>query len=108
MSFLILNTTRELTAGTVFNDQSYWQRAIASTPHTSVKAFLWGGIAWFGIPMGIATSMGLGAITLANMDPPLITLTPAEISKGLPAVRGEYCDCEMITKIDETVWHLEG
>lgn len=29
--------------GTVFNDQAYWQRAIASDPKTSVKAFLWGG-----------------------------------------------------------------
>jgi len=76
--------------GVVYGDQSYWQRAIASTPHTSVKAFLWGGIAWFGIPMGIATSLGLGAVTLANMDPPLITLTPTEIAKGLPAVKSEY------------------
>lgn len=73
----------------MFNDQAYWQRAVSSTPHTSVKAFLLGGVCWFGIPMGIATSMGLGAITLANMDPPLITLSPEEISKGLPAVRGE-------------------
>jgi Na+/proline symporter len=83
--------------GTVFNDQAYWQRAIASTPHTSVKAFLWGGIAWFGIPMGIATSMGLGAVALANMDPPLISLTPAEISAGLPAVKGESATTYLAT-----------
>ena len=31
---------------TVFNDQAYWQRAIASQPASSVKAFLLGGLAW--------------------------------------------------------------
>jgi len=72
----------------VFNDQAYWQRAIASTPQTSVKAFLMGGIAWFGIPMGIATSMGLAAVALKNQG--LITLTPDEISAGLPAVKGIF------------------
>jgi urea-proton symporter len=75
--------------GTVFNDQAYWQRAIASEPGTSVKAFLWGGIAWFGIPMGIATSLGLAAVALAHGPNPAITLTSAEVSAGLPAVKGE-------------------
>ena len=27
-------------------NQAYWQRAIASRPETSVKAYLFGGIAW--------------------------------------------------------------
>ncbi|WVO25148.1 uncharacterized protein IAS62_006537 [Cryptococcus decagattii] len=74
--------------GTVFNDQAYWQRAIASDPKTSVKAFLWGGIAWFGIPLGIATSLGLSAVALAHgTSTPIITLTADEISAGLPAVK---------------------
>jgi hypothetical protein len=73
----------------VFNDQAYWQRAIASEPSTSVKAFLWGGIAWFGIPMGIATSLGLSAVALAHGSNPIITLTSSEVSAGLPAVKGE-------------------
>ncbi|WVQ83382.1 hypothetical protein IAT38_005523 [Cryptococcus sp. DSM 104549] len=73
--------------GTVFNDQAYWQRAIASDPKTSVKAFLWGGIAWIGIPLGIATSLGLSAVALAHADTPLITLTSAEVGAGLPAVK---------------------
>ncbi|KAI9634422.1 putative urea transporter [Dioszegia hungarica] len=73
--------------GTVFNDQAYWQRAIASSPSTSVKAFLLGGIAWFGIPMGIATSMGLAAVALAHGDNPVISLTKSEVSAGLPAVK---------------------
>jgi Na+/proline symporter len=33
---------------TVWLDQAYWQRAIASRPETSVKAYLLGGIAWYG------------------------------------------------------------
>jgi 2-methylcitrate dehydratase PrpD len=47
-----------------------------------------GGIAWFGIPMGIATSMGLAAVALKNQG--LITLTPDEVSAGLPAVKGMF------------------
>jgi len=31
---------------TVFQDQAYWQRAIASRPATTVKAYLIGGLAW--------------------------------------------------------------
>jgi Na+/proline symporter len=40
--------------------QAYWQRAIASRPESSVKAYLLGGIAWYGIPFGFSTAMGLG------------------------------------------------
>ena len=32
---------------TVFQDQAYWQRAIASRPATCVKAYLLGGLAWY-------------------------------------------------------------
>ncbi|BEI81538.1 hypothetical protein CcaverHIS002_0206980 [Cutaneotrichosporon cavernicola] len=73
--------------GTVFNDQAYWQRAIASQPQTSVKAFIWGGLAWFGIPCTIATSLGLAAVVLAWGPQQLITLSPAEVGAGLPAVK---------------------
>ncbi|CAK9783844.1 Na+/solute symporter [Cutaneotrichosporon oleaginosum] len=72
---------------TVFNDQAYWQRAIASRPETSVKAFLWGGLAWFAIPCTIATSLGLAAVVLAWGPEQLITLTSAEVGAGLPAVK---------------------
>ena len=34
---------------TVFQDQAYWQRAIASRPATTVKAYLLGGIAWLAL-----------------------------------------------------------
>ncbi|KAH8898882.1 urea transporter [Thozetella sp. PMI_491] len=48
----------------VWLDQAYWQRAIASRPETSVKAYLAGGIAWYGIPFSFATAMGLGCAAL--------------------------------------------
>lgn len=73
--------------GTVFNDQAYWQRAIASHPSTSVKAFLWGGLAWFAIPLAIATSLGLSSVALAHGPNPVISLTPDEVGQGLPAVK---------------------
>lgn len=49
---------------TVWLDQAYWQRAIASRPETSVKAYLFGGMSWYGIPFGFATAMGLGCAAL--------------------------------------------
>jgi len=34
-------------SGTVFLDQAYWQRAIASRPTTAVRAYILGGLAWY-------------------------------------------------------------
>jgi Na+/proline symporter len=51
---------------TVWLDQAYWQRAIASRPETSVKAYMFGGLAWYGIPFGFATAMGLGCAALTS------------------------------------------
>ena len=65
--------------GTVFVDQSYWQRAIAARPQSAMRGFLLGGLAWFAIPFTIATTLGLSAIAFE------IPLTPAEISNGLVA-----------------------
>ncbi|KAF8650670.1 hypothetical protein AX16_005127 [Volvariella volvacea WC 439] len=69
---------------TVFQDQAYWQRAIASRPATTVKAYLLGGLAWFAIPFTMATTMGLAAVALRG-DPDMKELTPADVSAGLPA-----------------------
>ncbi|KAG6834308.1 hypothetical protein H0H93_010577, partial [Arthromyces matolae] len=79
---------------TVFNDQAYWQRAIASRPATCVKAYLLGGLAWyislkfstivFAIPFTFATTLGLAAIALKG-DPAMRILSPADVSAGLPA-----------------------
>ncbi|KAG6887519.1 hypothetical protein C0995_014657 [Termitomyces sp. Mi166 len=69
---------------TVFNDQAYWQRAIASRPASCVKAYLLGGLAWFPIPFTFATTIGLAAVALRG-DPDMRVLTPADVSAGLPA-----------------------
>ncbi|KAF9559110.1 urea transporter [Agrocybe pediades] len=69
---------------TVFQDQAYWQRAIASRPATTVKAYLLGGVAWFAIPFTFATTLGLAAVALRG-DPDMKVLTPADVSAGLPA-----------------------
>ncbi|EPT04820.1 hypothetical protein FOMPIDRAFT_1156291 [Fomitopsis schrenkii] len=69
---------------TVFQDQAYWQRAIASRPATCVKAYLLGGLAWFAIPFMFSTTLGLSAVALKG-DPGMITLTAADVGAGLPA-----------------------
>ncbi|THH30964.1 hypothetical protein EUX98_g3211 [Antrodiella citrinella] len=69
---------------TVFQDQAYWQRAIASRPATCVKAYLIGGLAWFAIPFMFSTTLGLSAVALRN-DPSMRVLSPADVSAGLPA-----------------------
>ncbi|KAF9787824.1 urea transporter [Thelephora terrestris] len=69
---------------TVFQDQAYWQRAIASRPATCVKAYLLGGLAWFAIPFMFSTTLGLSAVALRG-DPSMRVLLPADVSAGLPA-----------------------
>ncbi|KZT28417.1 Na+/solute symporter [Neolentinus lepideus HHB14362 ss-1] len=75
-------------SGTVFLDQGYWQRAIASRPSTAVRAYLLGGLAWYAIPFAFATTMGLAAVALTG-HPSFPTypnpLTPSQISAGLAA-----------------------
>ena len=62
------------------------QRAIASKPETSVRAYILGGIAWYGIPFGFATAMGLGCAALTS-NPRFPTypnpLTAAQNGAGL-------------------------
>ncbi|KUJ20913.1 Na+/solute symporter [Mollisia scopiformis] len=74
--------------GTVFLDQGYWQRAIASRPTTAVKAYILGGMAWFAIPFGFATTLGLAAVALTD-NPAYPTypnnMTSSQISSGLSA-----------------------
>ncbi|PSR74673.1 hypothetical protein PHLCEN_2v9654 [Hermanssonia centrifuga] len=69
---------------TVFQDQAYWQRAIASRPASCVKAYLLGGLAWFAIPFMFSTTLGLSAVALRG-DPAMRTLSAEDISAGLPA-----------------------
>ncbi|KAH6904254.1 urea transporter [Coprinopsis sp. MPI-PUGE-AT-0042] len=92
-SYLTMRSTNGLVFGvinlvgnfaTVFQDQAYWQRAIASRPSTTVKAYLLGGVAWFAIPFTFATTLGLAAVALRD-DPSMRPLSPADVSAGLPA-----------------------
>ena len=73
-------------SGTVFLDQAYWQRAIASRPTTAVRAYILGGLAWFAIPFGFATTLGLAAVALTD-SPSFPTfpngMSQSEISSGL-------------------------
>jgi Na+/proline symporter len=82
-SFGIINVCGNF--ATVFADQSYHQRGIASTPEYATRGFILGGLAWFAVPMGIASSLGLAARALYGKDPAMAMLTAAEISAGLPA-----------------------
>jgi urea-proton symporter len=73
-------------SGTVFLDQAYWQRAIASRPTTAVRAYILGGLAWFAIPFGFATTLGLASAALVdNPNYPTFPGVPSsgQISSGL-------------------------
>ena len=75
-------------SGTVFLDQAYWQRAIASRPATAVRAYILGGMAWFAIPFGFATTLGLAAVALTdNPDFPTYPkpMSESQITAGLSA-----------------------
>ncbi|EPQ58324.1 solute symporter family transporter [Gloeophyllum trabeum ATCC 11539] len=75
-------------SGTVFLDQGYWQRAIASRPSTAVRAYLLGGLAWYAIPFAFATTLGLAAVALTD-HPSFPTypnpLSASQVSAGLAA-----------------------
>ncbi|KPV76209.1 uncharacterized protein RHOBADRAFT_34830 [Rhodotorula graminis WP1] len=84
--FMLINLVGN--CGTVFLDQAYWQRAIASVPSTAVKGYLLGGSAWLSVPLGMATTMGLSAVVL-KYDPSYpgypIGLSDSQVGAGLPA-----------------------
>ncbi|KAG0034897.1 hypothetical protein BGZ81_002304 [Podila clonocystis] len=74
--------------GTVFIDNAYWQRAIAAEPHSTVKAYLIGGLSWFAIPFTLATTLGISAVALESSEhfPTFPNrLTPSDVSAGLVA-----------------------
>ena len=68
--------------------RAYWQRAIASRPTTAVRAYILGGLAWYAIPFGFATTLGLAAVALTD-SPTFPTfpnsMTQAQVSAGLSA-----------------------
>ncbi|KAF8488082.1 Na+/solute symporter [Gautieria morchelliformis] len=62
----------------VFCDQGYWQRAIASAPESTTKAYMLGGISWFSVPWAFASCLGLAARALVSN--PLFPTYPEPLS----------------------------
>jgi urea-proton symporter len=69
----------------VWTDQAYWQRAIASAPHTAVKGYVLGSLAWYAVPFAMSTCMGLAAAALQGSETFPVVLTSADVSAGLVA-----------------------
>ncbi|KAJ3715700.1 Na+/solute symporter [Lentinula raphanica] len=72
----------------IFCDQGYWQRAIASHPTSTTKAYMLGGLSWFAVPFAFASCLGLAARGLLN-NPKFPTypnpLSASQTSAGLAA-----------------------
>ncbi|KAI0786264.1 Na+/solute symporter [Abortiporus biennis] len=72
----------------VFCDQGYWQRAIASAPKSTTKAYMLGGLSWFAVPWAFASCLGLAARALLH-NPKFPTypnpLSASQTSAGLAA-----------------------
>ncbi|GME84232.1 unnamed protein product [Ambrosiozyma monospora] len=82
--FFVINLVGNF--GTVFLDNGYWNKAIASSPAAALPGYLLGGFAWFAIPWLTATTMGLACLALES-DPSFPTypnrLSAAQVSEGL-------------------------
>merc|ERR1712112_787191 len=70
--------------GTVFCDQAYWQSSVAAKPLQGVWGFIAGGLCWFAIPFGLATTMGLAYLGLSSAHGAPM-LTDEDVMKGLAA-----------------------
>ncbi|KJA22107.1 hypothetical protein HYPSUDRAFT_139584 [Hypholoma sublateritium FD-334 SS-4] len=72
----------------IFCDQGYWQRAIASSPKSTTKAYMLGGLSWFAVPFAFASCLGLAARAVEH-DPRFPTfpnsLSASQVSAGLAA-----------------------
>eukprot|EP00105_Crassostrea_gigas_P021844 XP_011441136.1 PREDICTED: urea-proton symporter DUR3 [Crassostrea gigas] len=90
--------------GTVFVDQSYWQSSVAAKPKQGVVGFLVGGLCWFAIPFGLATTTSLAYIALsANQNQALLSetdvdagLVPVVVAQKLLGRTGEFIIIIMI------------
>ena len=82
--FFVINIVGNF--GTVFLDNGYFNKAFASDPVATLPGYVMGGLAWFAIPMFVATTMGLTALSLEGTPawPTYPTrMTSAEVSAGL-------------------------
>lgn len=82
--FFVINIVGNF--GTVFLDNSYYQKAISASPVDALPGYIMGGLSWFAIPWLCATTMGLAALALEN-NPIFPTypnrMTHADVSAGL-------------------------
>ncbi|TRM56000.1 solute symporter family transporter [Schizophyllum amplum] len=70
---------------TVYMDQTYWQRAVASKASTSVKGYILGGFSFLPVPYAFATAAGMAIVAMtANGDAPYAPLGAA-VSLAAPA-----------------------
>lgn len=82
--FFVINIVGNF--GTVFLDNGYFNKAFASDPVATLPGYVLGGLAWFAIPMFMATTMGLTALSLENTEywPTYpAKMTSSEVSAGL-------------------------
>lgn len=54
--------------GTVFLDNSYFNKAIATSPAHALPGYVMGGLSWFAVPWVTATCMGLAGLALEGYD----------------------------------------
>ncbi|QPG74615.1 urea active transporter [Brettanomyces nanus] len=82
--FFVINIVGNF--GTVFLDNGYWNKAIASSPASALPGYVLGGLSWFAIPWLTATTMGLACIALES-DPSFPSypqrLSSEDVSAGL-------------------------
>lgn len=64
--FFIINIVGNF--GTVFLDNSYYNKAISASPVDALPGYVLGGIAWFAVPWLTATTMGLAGLALEQYD----------------------------------------
>lgn len=82
--FFVINIVGNF--GTVFLDNGYWNKAIASSPVAALPGYVLGGLSWFAIPWLTATTMGFVCLALET-NPSFPTypnlLSSEEVSAGL-------------------------
>jgi hypothetical protein len=54
--------------GTVFLDNGYYNKAIATSPVHALPGYVMGGLSWFAVPWVTATCMGLAGLALEGHD----------------------------------------
>lgn len=62
--FFVINIVGNF--GSVWLDNGYWNKAIASSPAAALPGYVLGGLAWFAIPWLTATTMGLACLALES------------------------------------------